>query len=126
MPRERQWVDVGGLEDFEDRRPRVVEIQGREIGVLRWRGEVFAMRNVCPHQHAPVCRGTALALITADETGKMEVDPTRPVVACPWHGWEFDARSGRAIWSGSRYKLKTYPAQVRDGRVLIAVAGAAS
>jgi nitrite reductase/ring-hydroxylating ferredoxin subunit len=120
MPDSRlQWRDVGALDDFEERRPAVVEVDGREIGILRWNDDVFAVRNICPHMLAPVCRGTALAFITSDERGKLEVDATRPVIVCPWHGWEFDAATGRAVCQGVDYKVRTYPTEVEEGRVKV-------
>jgi nitrite reductase (NADH) small subunit len=122
MPDSRlQWRDVGALDDFEQRRPAVVEVDGREVGILRWEDNVFAVRNICPHMLAPVARGTALALITSDEQGAPQVDASRPVIVCPWHGWEFDAGTGRAVCQGLHYKLRTYPAEVEDGRVRVMV-----
>jgi len=120
MPDSRlQWRDVGALEDFEERRPAVVEVDGREIGILRWQDGVFAVRNICPHMLAPVCRGSAMALITADEQGTIECDATRPVITCPWHGWEFEAATGEAVCRGVDYKLRTYPAEIEAGRVKV-------
>jgi nitrite reductase/ring-hydroxylating ferredoxin subunit len=48
----------------------------------------------------------------------MELDETTPIVACPWHGWEFDARTGRAIWDAS-VRLRIWRVQVADGRVFV-------
>jgi nitrite reductase/ring-hydroxylating ferredoxin subunit len=60
-----------------------------------------------------------LLLGDADE-GAIEVQEDRLVVVCPWHGWEFDARTGRMAWGeSSKYSLRTYSATVRDGRVLV-------
>jgi nitrite reductase/ring-hydroxylating ferredoxin subunit len=82
MPDSRlQWRDVGALDAFEERRPTVVEVDGREVGILRWNGDVFAVRNICPHMLAPVCRGTAMALITSDEQGRPQADATHKVRA---------------------------------------------
>ena len=51
-------IDLGPLEDFPERSMQVVDIKGREIGVMRWRGEeLFAFHNRCPHQGGPMCRG---------------------------------------------------------------------
>jgi nitrite reductase/ring-hydroxylating ferredoxin subunit len=114
-----QWRDVGALDDFEERRPAVVEVDGREVGILRWNGDFFAVRNICPHMLAPVCRGIALALITSDEQGAPQVDADHPVIACPWHGWEFDVATGRAVCQGLDYKVRTYPTTVEEGRVKV-------
>ena len=36
----------------------IVEIDGRSIGVFNVDGELFAIRNSCPHRGAPLCEGT--------------------------------------------------------------------
>jgi nitrite reductase/ring-hydroxylating ferredoxin subunit len=113
------YVDVGASQDFPEASVRIVTAAGREIGVVRWHGEMLALNNVCPHQYAPVCRGTAMPMIVGDEAGAIDVDDETLVIVCPWHGWEFDARTGRAAWGSSRFKLKTYDATEQDGRVLV-------
>jgi 3-phenylpropionate/trans-cinnamate dioxygenase ferredoxin subunit len=36
---------------------REVEVRGRSIAVFNDGGRLHAMRNVCPHHGAPLCRG---------------------------------------------------------------------
>ena len=120
------FVDVGEIEDFPEGKPKIVQLAGREVGVTRWRGEVFALRNICPHQYGPVCGGYAMPMVVGDVNGVLEVDDDRLVMVCPWHGWEFDARTGAAAWGKSHYKLKTYPAKIEDGRVLVDAGGRAA
>jgi nitrite reductase/ring-hydroxylating ferredoxin subunit len=116
-------VDVGALDDFAERTVRVVRAEGREIGVIRWGGRLYAIGNVCVHQNGPVCHGILSARLTATAPGGMELDEAVPVIACPWHGWEYDVRTGAAIWD-PHYRLRTYPVSVADGRVLIEVSRA--
>jgi len=120
------FVDVGARGEFVDGVPRVVSVNGREVGVIGWGAEVFALRNVCPHQYAPVCQGHAMPLLVADADGEMATDETTLVVVCPWHGWEFDARTGRVICGDAAYRVKTYSTRVQDGRVLVDVGGPAA
>src|SRR6201999_1087506 len=95
----------------------------RQVGVIRWRDEFFALRNICPHQYGPVCRGyTMLKIVTRpDDVGTMDVDDDTLVLTCPWHGWEFDVRTGRAAWADVPARLRTFAVQVENGRVLIDV-----
>jgi nitrite reductase (NADH) small subunit len=110
--------DIGPLEAFPEGKVRVVKAGRREIGVTCWRGRLYAVSNVCAHQRGPVCRGWLSPRLTATEPGRMEVEDEAPVIACPWHGWEFDMRSGRAL-SDERYALRTYPVRVEQGRVVL-------
>lgn len=110
--------DVGSLGDFPEAGVRVVDAGGEEIGVVRWRGELFAVRNVCPHQLGPVARGPLRQRLVADSVGDPRPDPDTPVLACPWHGWEFDVRTGRPLAGVAR--VRTYQVEVEDGRVVVA------
>jgi nitrite reductase/ring-hydroxylating ferredoxin subunit len=110
--------DIGPLKAFPEGAIRVVKAGRREIGVIRWRGHLYAVRNVCAHQRGPVCRGWLTSRLTASAPGTMEVRDEAPVIACPWHGWEFDVQSGRAL-SDERYALRTYPVRVEQGRVVV-------
>jgi|1186.fasta_scaffold11960_2 nitrite reductase (NADH) small subunit len=119
-------IEVGRLEDFAERSVTLVTVERVEIGVVRWDGDaVYALRNVCPHAHGPVCAGRLGPKIVAEGSDPLSVavDDTCPVIACAWHGWEFDVRSGEALCAGSRYRVKTYPVRVDSGRVLVALNG---
>ncbi|SRR5260221_9747856 len=115
-------VDVGPLEDFAPNEIRVVEVNGREIGIARWQGEVYALRNVCPHQAGPVCSGRLLAGIGSKTVGSLEAQLESPVVACAWHGWEFQLTTGQSLWDPN-FRIRTYDVQVRDGRLLVDLGG---
>ena len=85
------------------------------------RGEVFALRDICPHRAAPLSAGR----IVEGEGGASEV-------ACPYHGWRFGARDGvcAAIPSlaegqemdASRIRVRRYPARESQGLVFVHMA----
>ena len=112
-------TDVGAAEDFLDGTPRVVTAANREIAVVRWDGELFALRNVCPHQNGPLCGGVVPRL---DSAGAGDVVSLRasPIIYCAWHHWEFDVRTGRAL-DDPKLRVKTYEVTERDGRVYVSV-----
>ena len=111
-------TDVGSVADFEERRFRIVSTGGYEIGVLRWKDRFFAIHNRCPHQKGPLCLGIVSGRLIASAPGAMEVDDEVPIIACPWHGWEFDLERGRALWEDG-YAAKVVPIRVEGGRVLL-------
>jgi nitrite reductase/ring-hydroxylating ferredoxin subunit len=105
----------------------VVQAGGVEVGIVRWDGDaVYALANVCPHALGPVCAGRLGPKIVAprDDPMALAVDEACPVIACAWHGWEFDVRTGQAVWPDGRMRVKTYPARVEEGRVLVGLGGA--
>jgi nitrite reductase/ring-hydroxylating ferredoxin subunit len=111
-------VDVGAVDDFGDRDVRIVRAGDREIGIVHWGGSVNAVASVCPHQRGPTCRGTLRGRPTGSAPGSMQVDDETPVLGCPWHRWEFDLRTGRALWD-DHHGVRPFPALVEDGRVLV-------
>jgi nitrite reductase (NADH) small subunit len=120
---ETQHADVGAEDEFSEAVIRVVQIENRDVGVVRWQGRWFALRNVCPHLGAPLCAGPLQSFLTAgDPSGEeITVDPGRPVLMCPWHRWEFDLSTGRSL--SGRELVKTYPVHVEAGRVLVELGG---
>jgi nitrite reductase (NADH) small subunit len=119
MPR----IDVGMLEDFDDGQIRVIEVNGREIGIARRSDTIYALRNLCPHQAGPICAGRMLAAVTpTSAVGQFDVDRDSPVMACAWHGWEFSMQTGESI-PDPTLRVRTYDVQIEDGRVLVEMGG---
>jgi 3-phenylpropionate/trans-cinnamate dioxygenase ferredoxin subunit len=115
------FADVGAIDDFADSRPTLVPLGGRDVVIVRWRDEVFAFNNDCPHQGGPLCKARIVPLLTGGLDGEMRVEANKPLVACAWHGWEFDLRHGDAMWDPN-YRLRTYAVRVAaDRRVMVNV-----
>jgi len=119
-------ADPGFLRDFWYPAVRSTEITGRklatamllEVPLVLGRtsdGKAFAMRDSCPHRGIPLSYGRL----------------DGPVVECCYHGWRFDACSGRCLEIPSltsQDKLKVerifaghYPCEERDGYVWVYV-----
>ena len=118
-------VRVGDLATFENPGRNVVEVAGIEVGVFRLGDEFFAYENKCPHLEGPVCQGKLLPLTTEDvqkdgtSNGRV-FSKTQMNVVCPWHGFEFDIRTGTHPMD-SRVRLRRIPVKVRDGAVYVSV-----
>ena len=111
-------TDVGALTEFADGTIRIVGVLGREIGIARWHGAAYAVNNLCTHQSGPVCSGILSGQLTAASPGRMDLDTSTPILACPWHGWEFDLRTGRALHD-AQHRLRLFPVRVENGRLLV-------
>ena len=111
-------TDIGAADDFAERQVRIVDVAQRQIGIVRWRGDFYALSNICSHQGGPLCRGVLSGQLGATAPGEVTLDDTVPLIACPWHGWEFDVRTGRAILDPT-LRVRTYPVRVAAGRVIL-------
>ena len=111
-------VDIGSVQDFPDGRVSFVAVGRSAIGIVRWRGRIYAISAICAHQGGPLCRGVLGGRLTGPKPGDMALDETAPVIACPWHGWEFDVETGQAIGDSS-LRIRTFPATIAGARVFI-------
>jgi nitrite reductase/ring-hydroxylating ferredoxin subunit len=91
---------------------KIVTVQGRSIGVFNVEGEYFALRNRCPHQGGALCEGKLWGVLKADLPGVFEYSPSREILTCPWHGWEFHVRTGQSWCDPRRLRVRRYDAQV--------------
>ena len=88
---------------------KIVEVGGRSVGVFNLGGEYFALRNRCPHQGGPLCEGRVWGAIEADKPGgELRYSRGGEILACIWHGWEFDIRTGQSWCDPQRLRVKTY------------------
>jgi len=111
-------VDVGPVGDFLMKHMRIIDVGARQIGVVRWGDRIFAVNNLCAHQGGPVCRGVLSGRLAASRPGELTLDDSAPTLACPWHGWEFDLLTGRALLD-PKLRVRTFAARIVDGRVLV-------
>jgi len=112
---------VATLDDWGERDCRVVTVQGRQIGIVRVDGEFFALRNTCPHKGAPLCEGTVSGTFLPSQPNDYVYGMDNRVLRCPWHGWEFDLRTGRSLFQPDEVSVKTYRVTVEDGAVILHV-----
>jgi 3-phenylpropionate/trans-cinnamate dioxygenase ferredoxin subunit len=87
---------------------KIVEIAGRSIGIFNVDGEFFALRNRCPHEGGPLCAGTLCGLVTAERPGEYHYSRPGQILRCPWHGWEFDIRTGQSWFDPRNVRVRRY------------------
>ena len=99
------FVKVARLTDVRAGRGFLVRVNGADIALFRVRDEVFALNNVCAHQHFSMLHD-----------GKVD-DET---VMCPMHGWVYELKTGRSL--SGQGKVACYPVKVAGNDVLIEIA----
>ena len=91
---------------------KIVQARGRSIGVFNLGDGYVALRNRCPHQGGPLCSGMLLGSLEADGPGEYRHAQAGEIIRCPWHGWEFDLRSGRSLFDPQHVRVRSYPARL--------------
>ncbi len=118
----RGKVPVGHEDDFRVGAFRIVKVGRHEIGLIRLGdGEIHAMRNLCPHKAAPICQGLVGGTWPPCKPGELVYAKHGEVLACPWHGWEYDIRSGAELHQPKPTHLHKFPVTVEDGQVFITI-----
>jgi nitrite reductase/ring-hydroxylating ferredoxin subunit len=85
-------VALGLASEVRAKLPLCVEWNGQPFRIVAVDGELLVHASTCPHRLGPL-------EAEAIENG---------AVTCPWHGWRFDVRSGRAL-DGHRARLAAPP-----------------
>lgn len=103
----------------------LVELAGREIGVFKLDGRILAYENRCVHQGGPVCTGRVVGRYeeVIDEGGYSRGERLSECdvrLVCPWHGWEFDLRTGHHP-AGEKFALRKAKLEIADGHVYVVV-----
>src|SRR5919199_423801 len=106
---------VGRISELPPSERKIVEVEGRSIGVFNVHGQFYALRNRCPHQAAPLCLGAIKGMTLPGKPGEYIWAREGEILRCPWHGWEFDVTNGRSIFSPHRVRVRAYEVTVEPG-----------
>jgi nitrite reductase/ring-hydroxylating ferredoxin subunit len=98
---------------------KIVTTMGRQIGIFNVGGEYYALSNRCPHQGAELCKGWIVGLVQSDGPGHYKVTRQGEFLRCPWHGWEFEIRTGQSYCDPKSVKARNFKVQVEPGAELV-------
>lgn len=105
------------LAELELNTIRKATVSGREVCVVRTVAGVFAFGAICPHQGGAMCDGLIKGTMDPSSPNEYQFGHDGEVVVCPWHGYEFDVRTGESVGGVIRGRIGAYPVQVRGGYV---------
>jgi nitrite reductase/ring-hydroxylating ferredoxin subunit len=94
---------LGKAADFPPGSRRLVVLEGNEIALFHQQDGFWAMENRCSHTGGPLMLGA------------MEGE----AVVCPWHGAQFDRKTGSVLCGPARRALQTYTILVEEGNLIL-------
>jgi nitrite reductase/ring-hydroxylating ferredoxin subunit len=99
MPATSERVFVGTSDRVAEGGRFVVDVGEKTVGIFRFEGKLYAWENVCAHQGGPVCQGKIIPRVTevidaGGESHGFAFDESRLHIVCPWHGFEYDIKTG--------------------------------
>ena len=98
---------------------KFLTIDERPIAIFNIKGEFFGLLNRCPHQGAALCEGPLIGLAQSSDPGEIEYTKLGEIIRCPWHGWEFDIRTGQSYCDPKRFRARAYPVNVEPGSSVV-------
>jgi 3-phenylpropionate/trans-cinnamate dioxygenase ferredoxin component len=100
-------IEVCAASELPPGAMKLVELEGRKIGVFNCDGALYAIEDRCSHDDGPLAEG--------------EFDPSACTVECPRHGSLFDLSTGRPKTLPAFAPVQTFAAQVVDDTVTLEV-----
>ncbi|WP_344112059.1 Rieske (2Fe-2S) protein [Nocardioides humi] len=107
-------------EELQPGMRKLVRIGRLELGVYNVKGQIVAVRNLCPHAGAPLCHSRATGTVVSPAPTQREWAYDGEILKCPWHGWEFKLPSGETLVE-PKYKVVTFPGRIENGDVVVDV-----
>lgn len=107
MTDDLQWHDAAAVDELTHDQGKEILLAGRIVALFRDQDGIHAMDGICPHQGGPLAEGTVSA----------------GCVTCPWHGWQYELKTGRHTISG-RELAEVFPTREVNGRIEVQIAPA--
>lgn len=117
--------DLGPVTGYPPGEPVAVRVGRRRLVLIRDGERVFALRDACPHQGAALSAGRVVSTCRLRWEEERWAQTDLRALQCPWHGWSFALRDGRALFAGAGAeagaRVRSYPARIAGGRVRVRV-----
>ena len=99
-----EFVKVAQVSDLQPGTGKVVTVKDKAIALFNVDGTFYAIDNTCVHRGGPL--------------GEGEMEGNR--VTCPWHGWQYDVKTGVSETNPSA-KVQTYQVKVDGSAVMVSI-----
>jgi len=102
-----QWFRAIRIEECLPGTAIEVVVGEQIVAIYNVEGDIIALDGICPHQGGPLGKGELAGCI----------------VTCPWHGWQFDVRTGRHLVNAS-VQQPCIATRVKDCWIEVELSGA--
>jgi len=98
-----QLVTVGKTSDLKPGQAKTVEVNGVAVAVFNAGGAYYAIEDACSHVGGPLSEGAVEGA----------------TVTCPWHGAQFDLKTGEVLMPPAGSALRTFKVQVQGDEIKV-------
>jgi nitrite reductase/ring-hydroxylating ferredoxin subunit/uncharacterized membrane protein len=96
-------VEVAKSDELKLNQMKLLRINGRRLVLARTEAGYVAFDDRCTHRGGSLAGGVMIA----------------GTVQCPWHGSQFDCRTGRVAAGPAEQPIEVYPVREEQGRILL-------
>jgi nitrite reductase/ring-hydroxylating ferredoxin subunit len=96
-----QFVKVASTNEIATGAAKQVEVNGKTIALFNLDGNYYAMDNTCTHRGGPLAEG----YVEGEE------------VTCPWHGAQFNIKTGAVVGPPAAKGVAKYNVRVQGNDV---------
>ncbi len=100
------YIEVLPAESLPEGSQKAVALGAVKIALFHFNGEITAIANACLHKAGPLSMG----LVEKKYDGLY--------VTCPWHGWEYNIKTGSAP-PGYHDQQALYEVKVENGKIFV-------
>src|SRR5579872_1791699 len=97
-----EFYKAADIDDLDEGELLGVEVDGEPVCLAKVHGAICAFTDNCTHISGPL------------SDGELEGE----VLTCPWHGAQFNIRTGKVLRGPARADIMTYPVRV-DGQTIL-------
>jgi nitrite reductase/ring-hydroxylating ferredoxin subunit len=97
------FLNVASVDDVEEGGLLPLEADGELVCLAKVAGCIYAFTDNCTHISGPLNEGELEGY----------------VLTCPWHGAQFDIRTGKVLRGPARQDILTYPVKIEDNAIFI-------
>jgi nitrite reductase/ring-hydroxylating ferredoxin subunit len=99
----QEHIVVAHIADIKPGHMLYADIDGLPIALANVDGTIYAFGDSCRHEGGPLSSG-----VLRDD-----------VVTCPWHGWAYSVRTGKALVPPVGLRIATYPVVIDGDRIVV-------
>lgn len=97
------FVEVCKKDEIQEGQAKIIDFNGEQVALFNVNDNIYAIHNTCLHMGGPLGEGSL----------------SENIVTCPWHGWQYDVKTGANKFNPS-IKVKNYKVKVSGNKVMIA------
>ncbi len=110
---------VAPVQDLPPGTRKLFTVKGRPIAIFNLDGAYYGLLNRCPHQGGSLCDGIVTGLLESPTPGEYVYTRKGEILRCPWHGWEFDVRTGQSYCDPNKIRTKSFPIEIEPGTQVV-------